>query len=627
MSNIIKLLPDSVANQIAAGEVVQRPASVVKELMENSVDAGAQSIQVVIKESGRTLIQIIDNGSGMSEIDARMAFERHATSKISQADDLFHIRTKGFRGEALASIAAVAQVELKTRRRNDELGIHLIIGASQVEEQTPIQCAVGSNFMVKNLFYNIPARRKFLKQNSTEFRHVLNEFERVALAHSEVEFSLTHNDTTIYTLPSGNLRQRIVNLIGKQINQQLLPIQAETPLVTINGFIGKPESARKTLGTQFFFVNNRYIRHPYLHKALMEAYSNLISSDSIPSYFIFIEIDPQLIDINIHPTKTEIKFEDERTIWHILNASIRESLGKFNIVPSIDFDMEGMPDIPLPLRTGGIDEPSISINPTYNPFDPSSSASNHHQHNPTVHLSSQGGWEDLYNGFENETPDRNEAISTESSGFHFTIQSEPEQQTFLSSNDVAPITGGSFFQFKGRYILSSVKSGLMFIDQKRAHEQVLFEKFLGQMESRQQISQKQLFPQVLTFGGEDALLLRDLLEELECAGIAIEENEDGDFEVLSLPIDLLNANIAHVVEAILESYKTGEYNAEQELKKRIAATMAANAAIKYGHPLSVIEMQELFDNLFACQSPNYSFAGKTIICIIENDSIEQLFGS
>ena len=370
MPDIIKLLPDSVANQIAAGEVIQRPASVVKELMENAVDAGARNISVIIKDSGKTLIQVVDDGDGMSETDARLSFERHATSKISTANDLFSIITKGFRGEALASIAAVAMVELRTRKEENETGTIIVINGSKVETQEPCSCAKGSSFSVKNLFYNVPARRKFLKSDTTEMRHIINEFQKIVIAHTDIRFILHHNYTEVYNLPSGNHRQRIIGVFGKQINPDLITLETETTLISLKGFIGKPESARRTYGEQFFFVNNRFMKHPYFHKAVAEAYQNILPADVIPTYFIFMETDPASIDINIHPTKTEIKFEDERSIWQILMASVREALGRFNIVPSLDFEDEALIDIPVRSSSDTLPQPpGIEINPRYNPFD------------------------------------------------------------------------------------------------------------------------------------------------------------------------------------------------------------------------------------------------------------------
>lgn len=626
MSNIIKLLPDSVANQIAAGEVVQRPASVVKELVENAVDAGSTSVKVIIKEAGRSLVQVIDNGKGMSEMDARMSFERHATSKIKDASDLFAISTKGFRGEALASIAAVAQVELRTRARGEELGTLVCIAASSMEDQETIHCPEGSNFMVKNLFFNVPARRRFLKQNSTEFTHILNEFERVALAHPEVEFTLVHNDVSIFVLPETNLRQRIVQMFKKQMNTALIPIHTETPFVSVSGFIGKPESSRKSTGHQFFFVNHRFIRHPYMHKAVMEAYDNLIAGDSTPPYFIYLEVDPQIIDINIHPTKTEIKFEDERTIWHVLNAAVRESLGKFNIVPSIDFDTEGLLDIPV-MNTihDDVVEPGIYINPTYNPFEtqskPARTSNGHYTPRPSVE-----NWDNLYNSFETETFS-SKMFSEEENG-DVAQEEEAVQQVFSQSLESKMNKGvqvSAFFQFKSKYILKPVKSGLMIIDQKRAHERILFEKFQKQMENHQAASQQILFPELLTFKAEDALILSELIDELQTVGIDISENEDGDFEIKGLPADLEGIQVRDMLESIIEDYRSSEYDAALELQKRVAKTLSRKGAIDYGKQLSGIEMQELFDSLFACSTPNYSPDGKPVVIIMPNEDIEGRF--
>jgi DNA mismatch repair protein MutL len=626
MSNIIRLLPDSVANQIAAGEVIQRPASVVKELMENAVDAGSTAINVIIKEAGRSLIQIIDNGSGMSQTDARMAFERHATSKIKDAADLFSIRTKGFRGEALASIAAVAQVELRTCLKGEELGTLISIAGTKIESQETIHCPVGSNFMIKNLFFNVPARRRFLKQNSTEFRHILNEFERVVLAHPGIEFSLTHNDLPVHYLPVGNLRQRIVHLMGKPLNPNLIPVDTHTHLVNINGFIGKPEAARKTMGDQFIFVNNRYIRHPYLHKAIMEAFGNLISNDSIPVYFLYLDVDPQIIDINIHPTKTEIKFEDERSIWHILNASVRESLGKFNIVPSIDFDTDGALEIPFMSQPMAIPEPEIPINPDYNPFQTEGQIPSFLSGSGSrTTIPSSAGWNQLYNGFETETYPSNWQNDNPEEFPHYQ-EEQPIQQVIQSAaNEQVIGNSNTFYQFKNRFILSSVKSGLMMIDQKRAHERVLYEQFLNQMQSHHGISQQILFPEVLTFNSEDSLMLSELSDELKSAGIDLEENEDGDFEVRGLPSELEGVNIRNLLESILEECKNGEFSADTRFREKIALTMAQNAAIRNGTSLTNMEMQELYDRLFACSTPNYSPDGKPIITIISTEELEKRF--
>src|SRR5512133_659659 len=470
MPDVIKLLPDSVANQIAAGEVIQRPASVVKELVENSVDAGGKNIRVIIKDSGKTLIQVIDNGSGMTETDARLAFERHATSKITSAQDLFAIKTKGFRGEALASIAAVAMVELKTRMENNETGILVVISGSKVEKQEPCSCTPGSSFSVKNLFFNIPARRKFLKSDNTEIRHIINEFQKIVLAHPDIRFSLHHNDAEIYNLTGTNLRQRIIGVFGKQINQDLITLETETSLINIKGFIGKPENARRTYGEQFFFVNNRFMKHPYFHKAVVEAYQNILPVEAIPSYFIFMEADPASIDINIHPTKTEIKFEDERSIWQILMASVREALGRFNIVPSLDFENEALIDIPV-MRSSDLipEQPKIQINTQFNPFDKEDRDQDRSGYIERFEKENTANWEKLYKTLEkeNENPEKFEKIR--------------ESQR-------------KFFQVKNKYIVCPVKSGLMMIDQKRAHERVLYERFLDTLRNKQAVSQAEMFP-------------------------------------------------------------------------------------------------------------------------------------
>ncbi|MCG8580334.1 MAG: DNA mismatch repair endonuclease MutL [Bacteroidales bacterium] len=637
MSNVIQLLPDSVANQIAAGEVIQRPASVIKELMENAIDAGATNIQVITKEAGKSLIQVIDNGCGMAETDARMAFERHATSKIREAGDLFALRTMGFRGEALASIAAIAQVELKTRRQEDDLGVQINIAASQVESQEPVQCPVGSQFCIKNLFYNVPARRRFLKKTSTELRHIINEFQRVALANPHVALSLSHNDVPMFTLPSGNIKQRVVNMNGKQMGNNLIPIDTDTVMVKITGFIGKPESAKKTMGDQFFFVNNRYMRHPYLHKAVMDAYDNILQPETIPAYFIFLEVDPQIVDVNIHPTKTEIKFEDERAIWQILNAAIRESLGKFNMMPSIDFDTTDQVHIPVSANGGELVEPTVEVNPFYNPFEQEA------QHSVTNYdinggantqtfqsKASAKGWENLYaenNG--DELPDFSALANSEMDREEapFEEQQEPVQQTILSSGNGDESAGSSrFFQLKNRYILTSVKSGLMMIDQKRAHERIVFEGFIRTLQSGASLSQKSLFPEELCFGPQEVGMINELIPDLMTLGLELEQSNDETFRVLSTPAGLENVSAAQLIDGILTDFRDGEVDLQKEVTEQIATSMAQRAAIPYGKVLSAMEMSELFDQLFACQVPNFSPSGKTIISIMDMEETQKRFG-
>jgi DNA mismatch repair protein MutL len=600
MPDVIKLLSDAVANQIAAGEVIQRPASVVKELMENSVDAGAGEITVIIKDSGKTLIQVTDNGSGMTETDARLAFERHATSKISSAHDLFSIKTKGFRGEALASIAAVAMVELKTRMNGDEAGILIEINGSKVERQEPCSCPPGSSFSVKNLFYNIPARRKFLKSDNTEMRHIVNEFQKVVLAHPSVKFSLYHNDTEVYNLPVSNLRQRIVGVFGKQINQDLITLDTETSLIKITGFIGKPENARRTFGEQFFFVNDRFMKHSYFHKAVLEAYQNILPSEAIPSYFIYMEADPATIDINIHPTKTEIKFEDERAIWQILMASTREALGRFNIVPSIDFDNEGLIDIPV-LSPGAIlpQQPVINVDTSYNPFD-----GDYHQNRRDDLIGrfekSGVGWQKLYSGLENN------------------------EETLPFQN--AQETKRKFFQVKNKYVLCQVKSGVMMIDQRRAHERILFEQFLQCLGDGKTASQADMFPLTAELNPSDYYVLKEIENELGMLGFRF--RDEGGYKITITGRPALNEtpNTLEMLEILLEDYKSKENAASEGTREKVASAMAGVYAIPYGKTLDHDEMEELFDKLFACQSPNYSPKGKPVVNILTLEDIDKKFG-
>ncbi len=635
MSDIIQLLPDSVANQIAAGEVIQRPGSIIKELVENAIDAGSTDIKVIIKDAGRTLVQIIDNGCGMSTTDARLAFERHATSKIKDVNDLFAIRTMGFRGEALASIAAVAHVELKTKKQGDELGTNLVISGSEVEKQEVINCPTGSNFIVRNLFFNVPARRKFLKKDSTELRHIINEFQRIALANSDICFSLHHNDMPLFNLPESNLRQRIINMVGKGMNAQLVPVETTTTLIKIKGFIGKPEASRKSSGDQFFFVNQRYMRHPYLHKAIIEAYANLILPNTFPAYFLYFEVDPKIIDINIHPTKTEIKFEDERAIWHILNATVKESLGKHNMVPTIDFDTTDMVDIPTSKEELDKQEPEIEVNPFFNPFEKpnidgfnsgntetfqSSGISNSQQTSKSTK-----GWEQLYQDFESDkgnTPFDAPASDNQVS----TFDSNEEQQTNINENNLTETSSGSScFQFKNKYILTSGKSGLMMVDQRRAHERILFERLMLSVTSQSSMTQKNLFPEQLEFGAEDVLIISEILDDLQLFGLDLAKINDFTFEVRGMPVNMEKMNPKMLLDKIIEDYKSGEINLQSDLKERIAKLMAKQSSIKSGQLLTNEEMDELIGQLFACKVPNYSPEGKPIISILSNDEIEMRF--
>jgi DNA mismatch repair protein MutL len=600
MPDVIKLLPDSVANQIAAGEVIQRPASVVKELMENSVDSGARSIRVLIRDAGKTLIQVIDDGSGMSETDARLAFERHATSKITRASDLFAITTKGFRGEALASMAAVAMVELRTRRLSDEAGTLVVISGSKVEKQEICSCPAGSSFSVKNLFFNIPARRKFLKSDNTEIRHIINEFQKVVLAHHEIRFSLYHNDAEIYNLSESNTRQRIVGVFGKQINQDLVSLDTETTLIKISGFAGKPENARRTFGEQFFFVNNRFMKHPYFHKAVMEAYQNILPPDAVPSYFIFTQVNPDKIDINIHPTKTEIKFEDERAIWQILMASVREALGRFNIAPSIDFENEALIDIPVITSSGNIPEPPrIEINTEYNPF----SSEERGRKENIIERFERGrtsDWDKLYPPASERTP--------------------------------LPDEGGRFqdsqrkiFQIKNKYIVCPVISGLMVIDQKRAHERILFERYLNNLNNNSQSTQKTLFPETVELNPADIFVLKDIENDLRLLGMDIRDLGNNVVSINSIPAGSDGTDMKEILGIFLGEFKSKQADPSEGVKERVASALARASAIPYGKALIRSEMEDLFDTLFACASPNYSPSGKPVIQIITLEELDKRF--
>ena len=614
MADIIQLLPDSVANQIAAGEVIQRPASVVKELVENAIDAGASQVTVNIKDAGRTLIQIIDNGCGMSDTDARMSFERHATSKIRSANDIFAIRTMGFRGEALASIAAIADVELRTKEHDKELGTFIHISGSEVISQEPVSCDNGTNFQVKNLFFNVPARRKFLKSNPAELKHIINEIQRIALANPEIALSLHHNGSVVYELNSSNKRVRIVSMFGKSINQNLIPIDTETTLVKISGFIGQPKYSRKTFGEQFFFVNKRFMKHPFFHKAILLAYEKILPPDSIPSYFIYFDLNPADIDVNIHPTKTEIKFENESAIWQILQASVREALGKFNIVPSIDFDQAGSIDIPMPLHHfDEVSIPEIKVDPTYNPFEPRpvsknySGSANTFQQKP-AERPDVTNWQSLYKGLENQTEINPEIPDREP----VQIRIE-EQQTSRSS-----------IQFKNKYILTPVKSGLMVIDQKRAHERILYERLLQVLENHEVASQQQLFPETFELNASDATLLASILPDLRALGFDIREFGKHTFIINGTPGVLNTSTPVEIIECLLEEYKNSPVNLQEKARETVAISLAQASAIPYGQTLKPNEVNELIDNLFACQTPNFSPKGKKVLAIMPIDDFEKI---
>lgn len=619
MSDIIRLLPDSVANQIAAGEVIQRPASVVKELVENAVDAGASHIDVLIIDAGKTCIQVVDNGKGMSETDARLAFERHATSKIQKASDLFSLHTMGFRGEALASIAAVAQVELKTSQADGELGTLIRVSASKVESQEAVASPRGSNFSVKNLFYNIPARRKFLKSNQTELSNILTEFERIVLVNPELSFTLSHNGAEMLNLPAIPLRQRIMGVFGKKLNQDLLSLDINTSMVKISGFVGKPEAARKKGARQFFFVNGRYMRHPYFHKAVADAYENLIPVGEQISYFIYFEVDPANIDVNIHPTKTEIKFENEQAIWQILSAAVKETLGRFNAVPSIDFDTEGMPDIPacdvIPGETTQL--PLTSFDPSYNPFKVSPSSSSSY---PSFSSSYQkrADWEPFYQGLENTGGGQRDGSG---------VEPPPQEMSgdlYGSLSEKVEVSA-QHYQYKGCYILTSVKSGLMIIDQQRAHIRILYEQYMNQIKARRNASQRMLFPDMVYFSPAELPVVEEIMDDLNALGFELSSLGGGSYAINGIPSGIDGLNPEKLVADLVHSAMNKGGKVKEEIQNILALSLAKAAAIVPGQVLGNDEMDNLVDGLLALKTPNYTPDGKTVLTVLKEEDIEKLF--
>lgn len=627
MSDVIKLLPDSVANQIAAGEVIQRPASVVKELVENAVDAGADTISVVIKDAGRTLIQVVDNGCGMSTTDARLAFERHSTSKITVASDLFALNTMGFRGEALASIAAVAQVELKTMRHGESIGTRLVISGSKVETQEPVATTPGSNMMVKNLFFNVPARRKFLKKDSVELNNIVHEFERLALVNPSLNLTLIHNDNTLHQLLKGSLKQRIGALFGKSIERQLLPISTETSLVKINGFVSMPENARKRGALQYFFVNGRNMRHPYFHKAVMHCYEQLIRADEQPNYFINLEVDPSTIDVNIHPTKNEIKFENEQPIWQILVAAIRESLGRFNAVPAIDFDAPDAPDLPaFNPSAGNFSSFSTSTNPeAYNPFAESTPTRQPSSNNWRKESNKAiGDWQQLYEQFKNATEQNpvspDEIMSTDIPSR--TNNTQCESLDFASS-EIASKT--SVLQLKNKYILSQNKNGLLIVDQHRAHVRVLYEKYIAINRAERQPSQKVMFPEIVNLTPAQNILLHEILEDIENIGFEIAFVGPNTWAINGIPSSELNENSGEVLKSILDDIAAGNDITRERIQEVIALNLARAGAIRGGKQLTDVEMEHLLNQLFSISTPTYTPDGLKVIAELSVEDIEQLF--
>ena len=600
MSDIIQLLPDSVANQIAAGEVIQRPASVIKELVENSVDAGAKHIDVIVVDAGRTLIQVVDDGRGMSETDARLAFERHATSKIRKADDLFNLHTMGFRGEALPSVAAVSQVELSTRVDGEDVGTKLRIHGSHVVNQEPVACPVGSNFRVENLFFNVPARRKFLKTNSTELSNILTAFERIVLVYPEISFTLNSNGQELLNLKAGSLRQRIVDVYGKKLSQDLLPVDVETTLCRITGFVGKPESARKKGAHTYFFVNGRYMKHAYFHKAVEGAFERMVPQGMLVPYFLYFEVSPATIDVNIHPTKTEIKFENEQSIWQILTAAVKDAIGRFCEVPAIEFDTEGRPDIPVfNPQLDSIEMPKVSYNPDYNPFKHSSSQGSFssQQSRPVEN------WQKLYE--DTLFPDEEKVEA-----------SAPEQLLV----DKSP----AHYQYKGTYILTAVRSGLMIIDQHRADMRIRYEQYLEQFKRKQSSTQRLLFPEVVQFAPSDTVVLTRIIPDLITVGFDLSDLGGGSYAVSGVPAGLEGLNPVTLLQNVVSDAGSESGNTMDQLYATLALSLARQAAIPQGQVLSNEEMEHIVNQLFACSNVNYTPDGKPVLAILPQHDIEQL---
>ena len=605
MTDVIQLLPDSVANQIAAGEVIQRPASVIKELVENAVDAGAHTINVLVVDAGRTSIQVIDDGCGMSETDARLAFERHATSKIRKADDLFALHTMGFRGEALPSIAAVSQIELRTRRQGDEVGTCLTLSGSRVESQEMCSCSVGSSFTVSNLFFNVPARRKFLKTNATELNNILTAFERIVLVYPEICFTLHSNGQELMNLRAGTLRQRITDVYGRRYGQDLLPVGVETALCKISGFVAKPESARKKGAHEYFFVNGRFMKHPYFHKAVLQAYERLVPAGAHVPYFIYFDVSPADIDVNIHPTKTEIKFENEQAIWQILSAAVKDAIGQFCEIPQIEFDTEGRPDIPVynPVATP-VEMPHVERNPQYNPFKEKASRN----------------WERLYEGLPTQSAQQEQSLFDAPQGNPLPILDDtPVSDQPVELTDVSPL----HYQYKGRYIMTAVKSGLMIIDQHRADVRVRYERYMQQLEDAPSSSQRMLFPEVIEMAPSEAVLMEDMLPALTAVGFELTPLGPTSYAVNGVPAGIEGLNASQLLRDILASSVPVSHESVS-VNHQVALGLARHAAIPYGQQLSNEEMDVVVNNLFACDNVNYTPDGKAVLCILPQADIEHL---
>lgn len=616
MADIIQLLPDKVANQIAAGEVIQRPASVVKEMLENSIDAGSTQVSLVVKDAGKTLVQVTDNGCGMSETDARMCFERHATSKIRKAKDLFNIRTMGFRGEAMASISAIAHVNLKTKKQGDELGTELMIKGNEVESQEPCQTPGGTTIQVKNLFYNVPARRNFLKSDAVETRHIIDEFQRVALVHPDITFILQNNGNEMFRLEPGNFRQRIVGIFGNKFNKRLVPVEEHTEIVNIKGFVGKPEFSRKTRGEQYFFINNRYIKSGYLNHAVQKAFEELIPEGHYASYFLKLEVDPAEIDINIHPTKTEVKFEDEKAVYSIIRTAVRQALGKYNIAPSLDFDRESSFDLPIEKEKESPVQPSITIDPEYNPFEKESGenlGSKPVQNTPSTDSGSTGmksGWDELYKSSQpKETGNSGQQV----------FQSDWDKET--SRSEKKPT-----LQLHNSYILTHIKSGFLIIDQQRAHERILYEQFSETLKNQKHRSQQVLFPEEIEIPPADFELIKDMQEEIKLLGFELELKEGNKILVNGIPAETKDSNTTRIMEGWIEQFKNNDVNLGLQKHENLARSMARNLSVKRGQTLSEDEMKDLTDRLFACEMPYSLPNGNSTIVTFTMEDLDKRFG-
>jgi DNA mismatch repair protein MutL len=604
MTDIIKLLPDHVANQIAAGEVVQRPASVVKELIENAIDAQASEIQLIVKDSGKTLIQVIDNGIGMSETDARLSFERHATSKIKTAEDLFNLHTKGFRGEALASIAAIAHVDLKTKQKNLELGVRLQIEGSKVISQDVSVTPVGTSISVKNLFFNIPARRNFLKSDAVETRHIIDEFHRIALAHPKIKFSMAHNESKVFDLPVSNLRKRIVAIFGSKANEKLVPVSEETEIVKVNGFIIKPEFSKRSRGEQFFFVNDRYVKCPYLHHALVSAYEGLIKEGAFPGYFLFLYLDTKSIDINIHPTKTEVKFDNEQAIYAMIRSTVKHSLGQFSIAPAIDFNTDVKLDTPYEYHSKDASQPTIEVDRNFNPFR---TASPMKSKNPA--------WEAMYVGLNQD--DKNLDLDE--------IEFESEEVTGRLFEGKKVDSLKTTFQIQNKYIISPIKSGMLVIHQNLAHQRILYEELLKNITVKEALSQQLLFPISLNFSTNDIEVLKQVKEQLEHTGFILNFNKKDEFEISGIPVVLKENLIQPVLEKIIKDIREEVPESGFDQNDLLARSMSKNMAIKTGTPLNGEEQEHLINQLFACKEPSVSPTNKPVILTISSIDIDKKF--